>query len=206
MNEERRIILASGSPRRLDLMKRIGFLPRVVKSDIPEERKERETPQDYTERLALEKALAVLDVPKVAEGTEMWILSADTIVTIDDLVLEKPVDESDAKRMLTMMSGRTHKVITSFCWKHRTQELSEVVSVIAEVEMIPFDEEMVDAYIKTGESMDKAGAYGIQAIGATLVRGVNGSYFSVMGLPVCEVVESLKRLKGLTTFPFPDIG
>ncbi len=204
MNEERRIILASGSPRRLELMERIGFFPRVVKSDIPEERMVGEKPQEYTERLALEKANAV--IADLGSPEEDWILSADTIVTIDGQVLEKPVDTADAKRMLKMMSGRTHEVITSFCWKHRVDGRFEVVSVIAEVEMISFDEKMIDAYIATGESMDKAGAYGIQAVGATLVRGVKGSYFCVMGLPVCEVVESLKRLEGLTAFPFPEVG
>lgn len=204
MNQERHIILASGSPRRLELMQRIGFLPRVVKSDIPEARNRGEAPQAYTERLAFEKAQAVLKAH--TSGSEKWILSADTIVVIDEDVLEKPIDVADAKRMLKLMSGRTHDVITSFCWQHRTNGRSEVVSVIASVEMIPFDEKMIDAYIATGESMDKAGSYGIQAVGATLVRRVIGSYFCVMGLPVCEVVESLKGLGGLSSYPFSTQG
>ena len=198
MKETRCIILASGSPRRLELMKRIGFIPDVRCGDVEEQMQDNETPVDYTRRLAFEKAQAT----PVAPDEQRWILAADTIVTIDGQVLEKPVDEADAKRMLGIMSGRTHEVITSFCWFNPADGRKDIQSVVAKVEMIDLSESTIDAYIATGESMDKAGAYGIQAIGATLVRKVDGSYFCVMGLPVCEVVESLKKLGGLDVFPF----
>ena len=199
MQETRCIILASGSPRRLELMKRIGFLPEVCCGDVEEQMQENETPVAYTRRLAVEKAQAT----PVDPGEQRWILAADTIVRLEGEVLEKPVDEADAKRMLGIMSGRTHEVITSFCWFNPASGRKDIQSVIAKVEMINLSESTIDAYIATGESMDKAGAYGIQAVGATLVRKVDGSYFCVMGLPVCEVVESLKKLGGLQVFPFP---
>lgn len=201
MTDERKIILASGSPRRFELMTRIGFVPRVIKPDILEEKGRDEIPQAYTERLAKEKAFAAM---QGLEGSESWILSADTIVVLDHEVLEKPIDEKDAIQMLSRMSGCIHQVITSFCWLNRHTEKYAVHTVIAEVEMIRLSKGVIEAYVATGEPMDKAGSYGIQAIGATLVRRIEGSYFAVMGLPTCEVVESLRALNGLTNYPFPE--
>lgn len=200
------IVLASGSPRRLELTRRIGFEPVVVVSNIPEVCGEGESPEEYTRRLALLKAQ---DVARRLEGDKTmpaWILAADTIVVRGDELLEKPVDEEDARRMLTSLSGKWHKVITTFCWLSR--QLVEgkaphgVYSVEAKVLFRDLSPEMIRRYVETGEPMDKAGSYGIQDVGSTIVRAIEGSYFCVVGLPVCEVVEALQELGGLGEYPF----
>ncbi|MFU8802548.1 MAG: Maf family protein, partial [Bradymonadaceae bacterium] len=190
------IILASGSPRRLELTRRIGFEPTVVVSNIPEVYESDETPHEYTRRLALLKAQDVAQNLGKDEEKPAWILSADTIVVKDGAVLEKPLDEDDARRMLKRLSGQWHTVITSFCWLARTLSDDEprcgVYSVEAGVEFRELSEEMIRRYVATGEPMDKAGSYGIQDVGSTIVRAVKGSYFCVVGLPVCEVIEALQ--------------
>jgi septum formation protein len=200
------IVLASGSPRRLELTRRIGFEPHVVVSNIPEVCAEGESPQEYTRRLALLKAQ---DVARRLEGEKdmpAWILAADTIVVRDGELLEKPVDEEDARRMLRTLSGQWHRVITTFCWLSRIPVEGSlphgVYSVEAKVLFRVLSEEMIRRYVETGEPMDKAGAYGIQDVGGTIVRAIEGSYFCVVGLPVCEIIEALQGLGGLADYPF----
>lgn len=209
-SSNRRIILASGSPRRRELTRRIGLEPVVIVSDVPEVKEASESPADYTRRLAFLKAQGVAQ--KLASGDETadWILAADTIVVLDGDVLEKPVDTADARRMLQRLSGNTHTVITSFCWWSRSahdgsERMPIVRSVEADVVFRELDDAMIDSYLATGESMDKAGSYGVQDIGSTLVRKIDGSYFCVVGLPVCEIVESLQEVGAIDNFPFPSL-
>jgi septum formation protein len=210
----RKVILASGSPRRLELMENLGFALEVIVSDTPEKRQPNESPTDYTRRLALAKAKDVrdrifrdqVDTHGVSSG---WVLGADTIVVLDGEVLEKPADADHARQMLRRMSGRDHTVITSFCWLEgrvgRTEEArSTVCSVDAHVEFRELSDDMISRYIATGEPFDKAGSYGIQLFGSAFVRRIEGSYFTIVGLPVCEVIEELEKLDGIAGFPFHD--
>lgn len=198
-NEQRRIVLASGSPRRRELLERLGFEPIVLVPNVPEVRAPGEPPAAYTRRLAEEKAMAC--AAKLAPDAPAWILAADTIVECDDEVLEKPVDPADAHAMLERLSGRWHDVVTSFCWLHRDGRTS-TTTVRTEVLFRPLSSSLIERYVRTGEPMDKAGAYGIQDLGAALVREVRGSYTAVVGLPVCQVVEALEALEGISDFPF----
>lgn len=204
---QRAFILASGSPRRLELMAQLGFLPQVRVSSVPEQRGAQESPSDYARRLALAKAESVRE-EMAGESPQLdWVLAADTIVIIEDgegreVVLEKPANNNEAAAMLKRLSGRTHTVETSFCWLQRSSGRSRVKSVRTRVEFRALSDAMIARYVATGESLDKAGAYGVQDVGAALVRRIEGSYFAVVGLPICEVVETLTELGGLHGFPF----
>jgi septum formation protein len=176
------LTLASGSPRRRQLLEMLGIPLRVVPSNIPEVRRPAETPVDYVERLAREKALSV---------PGGLVLGADTTVVVRDEVLEKPADPADALRMLRKLQGRTHQVVTSVALV-----ASEAVHQATDVTSVVFrrlSDELLEAYVATGEPMDKAGAYGIQGYGAALVERIEGDFFSVMGLPVRLVLELLER-------------
>lgn len=206
-DSQRQFVLASRSPRRFLLMKNLGFQPDVVVSAIEEVRGAHESPGEYTRRLAAAKAQAVRAKLEGDAGRPAWILAADTIVILENVgeapvVLEKPTSSADAARMLRELSGREHVVETSFCWLNRFSGQSGAGSVRARVEFRVLDEAMIARYVATGEPADKAGAYGIQDVGSALVRRVEGSYFAVVGLPVCEVVETLQALGGLDDFPF----
>ena len=176
------LILASASPRRRQLLEMLGIPVRVVPSNIPEVRRPAETPVDYVERLAREKALSV---------PGGLVLGADTTVVVRDEVLEKPTDRADALRMLRKLQGRTHQVVTSVALV-----ADEVVHQATDVTSVAFrrlSDELLEAYVATGEPMDKAGAYGIQGYGAALVDRIEGDFFSVMGLPIRLVLELLER-------------
>lgn len=201
-DHNRQFILASGSPRRLELMENLGFEPVVRVSAIPEVQRPDESPTDYTRRLALAKAEDVRDSIADDDTLPDWILAADTIVIFDGEVLEKPDDPEHAAEMLRRMSGREHVVDTSFCWLQRSTGRSSVCSVDAEVQFRELPDEMIARYVDSGEPFDKAGSYGIQLLGSAFVRSIVGSYFTIVGLPVCEVVEELQKLGGLEGFPF----
>jgi septum formation protein len=176
------LTLASGSPRRRQLLEMLGIPVRVVPSNLPEVRRPAETPVDYVERLAREKALSV-------PGD--LVLGADTTVVVRDEVLEKPSDAADALRMLRKLQGRTHQVVTSVALV-----AGEAVHQATDVTSVAFrrlTDEFLEAYVATGEPMDKAGAYGIQGYGAALVQRIEGDFFSVMGLPIRLVLELLER-------------
>ena len=202
------LILASGSPRRLQLCRRIGFEPLLYISSVEEQRASDEDPVSYARRLAAEKAADV--AAKLVDEPTLpgWILSADTIVVHEHDVLEKPADPAEARSMLHRLSGEKHVVITAFCWLWRAPAGGEakrkkvVRDVRASVWLRELDDEMIDRYVASGEPMDKAGSYGIQDVGSVLVRRVEGSFYCVVGLPVCEVVETLQELSGLESYPF----
>lgn len=176
------LTLASSSPRRRQLLEMLGIPLRVVPSNIPEVRRPVETPMDYVERLAREKALSVAG---------LLVLGADTTVVVRDEVLEKPAHPADALRMLQKLQGRTHQVVTSVALvaDEAIHQATDVTNVV--FRRLP--DEMLEAYVATGEPMDKAGAYGIQGYGAALVERIDGDFFSVMGLPLRLVLDLLER-------------
>ena len=182
-----RVVLASSSPRRRQLLELIGIEHDVLPSNIDETLRPRETPRRHAERLAREKASAIA----TREPGKITI-AADTIVVINRKVLGKPRDEDDARRMLSMLSGREHTVITAVAVARGRKLRSAVEEVRVKFRRLREDE--IDAYVATGEPMDKAGAYGIQGFGATIVDCVNGDYFAVMGLPLARLVTLLRDL------------
>jgi septum formation protein len=181
------VVLASGSPRRRVLLELIGIEHVVSPSNIDESMHARELPRRHAERLAREKASAV-----AKQNPDAITIAADTIVVIDRKVLGKPTDVEDARRMLSMLSGRRHTVITAVAVARGRKLRSAIEEVRVTFRRLRRDE--IDAYIATGEPMDKAGAYGIQGYGATIVERVDGDYFAVMGLPLARLVTLLRSV------------
>jgi septum formation protein len=184
-------VLASASPRRAELLRRVGLTPRIQPADIDETPGIGEAPAALVERLSLQKARAVLGA---AEGPTL-VLASDTIVVRDGVILNKPTSPDDAKAMLRSLSDRTHEVITGFAL---VREDGRALSrhVVTTVRFRPLSERVIARYVATGEPMDKAGAYGIQGIGAMLVTAIDGSYTNVVGLPLVEVLDALPGLGG----------
>lgn len=179
------LILASASPRRRELLAQVGVRHAVQVADIDESVLAGETPAAYVERLARAKAVAV--APR-AGG--LAVLGADTTVVVDDEILGKPVDAADAESMLRRLAGREHRVLTAVA-VCRGDRLSSCVSA-TRVWFRPLDDVRIARYVATGEPMDKAGAYGIQGLGAALVARIDGSYTGVVGLPLAETCELLE--------------
>jgi septum formation protein len=180
------LVLASGSPRRADVLEALGLSFAVDPAEIPEARREGESPQVFVERLSREKARTV-----AARHPRSLVLGGDTVVVLDDDVLSKPTDAQDAARMLRQLAGREHVVATGLALAGPHGVESGVDET--RVRLRPFGEEAVAAYVASGEPMDKAGAYGIQGKGGALVRGVAGDYFTVMGFPIALFVDLLGR-------------
>jgi septum formation protein len=174
------LILASSSPRRRELLSLIGLSYEVLPADVDETLQPGEIPWAYAERLARSKARKSAMPGAVSVGS-------DTIVVVDGDVLGKPRDERYAAAMLRRLSGRAHTVMTAIAVAYEGAISSEVVKV--GVRFRPLTEDEIMDYIRTGEPMDKAGAYGIQGFGATIVDGVDGDYFAVMGLPLNRLVR-----------------
>ena len=181
-----RVILASASPRRRELLTLIGIPHEVRPADVDESLHHGEAPAVYAERLARAKAATVPPDPAVLA------IGSDTIVVIDDVVLGKPRDRDDAARMLRTLSGRTHTVYTAVAVR-RGERIASGVEHVA-VTFRPLTDAMIESYIATGEPMDKAGAYGIQGFGATIVERIDGDYFAVMGLALGRMVELMARV------------
>ncbi|MCC6770149.1 MAG: septum formation inhibitor Maf [Gemmatimonadaceae bacterium] len=184
-----RVILASQSPRRRELLHQIGIAHEVRPADIDESYLPHEAPASHAERLAREKVTALSTADPRAV-----VIGADTIVVIDGAVLGKPGSAADAARMLTTLSGRTHWVYTAVAVARGDLVVSGVEGV--EVTFRALTPRQVDAYVATGEPMDKAGAYGIQGFGATLVERIHGDYFAVMGLALGRLVDLLREVGG----------
>lgn len=181
------IILASQSPRRRELLTRMGLSYRIHAVDIDEHMDRDLSPGALVETISREKAAACAAL----EGPEHLIIAADTVVTLDGAVLGKPRDEDDARRMLALLSGREHQVYTGFTLRRGGQVCTR--SEETAVTFRPLTPGEIAAYVATGEPMDKAGSYGIQGYGALLVEGIRGDYFNVMGLPVCALGQALKQ-------------
>jgi len=180
-----RVVLASSSPRRRQLLDLIGIAHEVRPANIDETMRLREAPRRHAERLAREKASAI-----AKRDPDLITIGADTIVVVNRKVLGKPRDPEDAARMLTMLSGREHMVITAVAVSRGRKLRSAVEEVRVRFRRLRDDE--IEAYIATGEPMDKAGAYGIQGYGATIVERIEGDYFAVMGLPIVRLIGLLR--------------
>lgn len=187
------LILASGSPRRRDLLSAAGVVFEVRVSDIPEFAQPGESPTDYTTRLAAEKALAV--AREVAPGPARWVLGADTIVVLAGDIIEKPRDSDHAVELLSRLLGKRHQVVTGFAWVCSKALTPHVRWVESHVSMRNASNTEIQAYVATGEPLDKAGAYAVQGEGARFVERVEGSLDNVIGLPVEEVLADLSALR-----------
>jgi MAF protein len=180
------LILASASPRRQELLRNAGISFEVLPADIVERPLQLEGARQCAERLAREKALAI-----ARQRPNDCVLGADTVVTIDNDILGKPADAADAKRMLRMLSGRCHQVVTGICLVVGGELV--VASETTLVTMIEIDAREIADYIATGEPMDKAGAYAIQGIASRWISRIEGDYSNVVGLPVAMVFRMLRQ-------------
>jgi len=182
------LILASSSPRRQQILRDAGYQFTLRKTSVPEVPNPGERPIDYVRRLSAEKAASA------ACGPEDVVLSADTIVVLDDIVLEKPADAADAERMLRALNGRDHTVLTGICLRDAIRQVVDVASTMVRFSTMEPDE--IRAYAASGEPMDKAGAYAIQGIASRYVERIEGCYFNVVGLPISMVHRHLKTFSG----------
>jgi septum formation protein len=196
------VILASASPRRQDLLRAAGIAVSVLPTNIPEVPMNGEKPKMFAERLAREKAWTIFKQRPMDH-----VIGADTIVVIDGQILGKPVNPSDAERMLRLLSGRTHEVTTGVCVmgpkankaaeKPKAESLGNTRSETTRVTMNPLSEEEIRAYVATGEPMDKAGAYAVQGMASRWIPRVEGDYSNVVGLPIALVYRMLKEAGGI---------
>lgn len=182
------LILASASPRRSELLRNAGISFAVDPAHVAEEPLPDEQPLEYAKRLARDKARTVSE-----RHPDNVVLGADTVVVVDEHLLEKPADAKEAGRMLRLLSGRTHQVITGVCLVAAGYEQTE--AEITEVRFSPLTESDIGGYIETGESMDKAGSYAIQGIASRWVERIDGCYFNVVGLPVPRVYRMLRAVE-----------
>ena len=193
-----KILLASGSPRRREILTNLGFEVHTCTTNIDETSQPNESVDDYVKRMAVEKNQAaqsdstrhILDAP---------ILSADTVVALHNQILGKPKDVADAQRILTALSGCVHQVLTAVCVSYQGHEYACIQK--NQVQFKSLTQNEIHAYIATGEPMDKAGAYGIQGLGGVFVANLSGSFTGVMGLPVFETMQLLQQI-GWATPPF----
>lgn len=183
-----RFILASSSPRRRELLASIGVDFDVVPSHVPEEHQHGEAPEEYVARLSRDKAAAI-----AAQHPSRWIIAADTTVLLGDQLLEKPADERDAVRMLSLIAGRTHTVYTGVTLQNAERDYHETRVAESEVRMLPLPPQDIEWYVRTGEPMDKAGSYAVQGIGAMFIDSIHGSYTNVVGLPLAMLFQMLRK-------------
>ena len=203
-----RLILASASPRRRELLTQAGFVFRVEVADINEEPLQGEAAAAYVQRLATEKAQAVCVLEHGRGGAEPFVvLGADTCVVSDGVLLGKPADAEEARTMLRVLSGRTHVVMTGVAAVSSGDTARGIASrTVADVELtqVAFDlleEAEIERYVASGEPLDKAGAYGIQGYAARWIPRIEGDYSNVVGLPIARTVRLLRELQGQ-----PDVG
>jgi len=187
MGDSIKVILASASPRRRQLLSAAGINFEAIESLVPEQHTAGEPPRDYALRMARDKAHAIS-----LRFLDAIVIGADTIVVCETQILEKPADTADARRMLAMLSARTHKVVTAFALA-RAGKILESSPVESRVTFRKLADAEIDAYISTDEPLDKAGAYGIQGVGGGFISRVEGSRDNVMGLPTEQVVAALAR-------------
>ena len=190
------LILASASPRRRELLQQIGVACEIDPADIDETPVSGECPRDYVLRMAREKAAAV-----AARHPQRAILAADTTVLVDGRTLGKPGNRSEGRAMLSLLSGRSHEVMSAICLLASGRQHSELVCTA--VEFAEISDALCEAYLDTDEPWDKAGGYGIQGLGAVFVKSIRGSYSNVVGLPLHETFTMLRRA-GIPTPLAPD--
>jgi septum formation protein len=180
-----KIILASGSPRRAEILRNAGIPFETLAEVVDESRRPGELRADFLRRLALSKARAAAAIQQ--DPGDSLFIGADTVVEVGDEILGKPESPDDARRMLRLLSGATHEVHTGLAIIRRPGAAEAVIEEATSVTFAPLSDDEIDAYIATGEPFDKAGAYGIQGIGGRYVTGIDGCYFNVMGLPLARL-------------------
>lgn len=195
------IILASASPRRKEILENASVKFEVMASSIEELTLDGESPCQMVMRLAFEKGMDIASIQK-----SDLIISADTIVVIDNTVLGKPKNEIEARKMITSLSGRTHQVITGISLINLDNNKKIIDYVISNVKFKNLSEEDINDYIRTKESLDKAGAYGIQGYGALLVDEIQGDYFNIVGLPISRLSDLLKKHFNINLFMEGDVS
>lgn len=188
----KKLILASGSPRRKELLDLLDVPFTVVNSNYPEhEYTGNESPVDYAQSLATSKSLSVAE-----EHSEAVVIGADTIVVLGERIFSKPVDALEAKQFLRALSGQTHSVITAVAILFDGELIA--FSNVTKVTFYELTDDLIDVSVATGDPLDKAGAYGIQSSGALFVERINGDYYSVMGLPIAALTKKLLELEILS--------
>ncbi len=190
------LILASNSPRRQELLKNAGIDCVVQPVQINEARRAGESAEDYVRRLASEKALGAA---RTAPPGRL-VLGADTAVVVAGQILGKPADAEDAVRMLRLLAGATHRVLTGICFVRAPEKVEVLKHEVSTVIFNPLTEEEIQNYVASGESLDKAGAYAIQGLASKFVKRVEGCFFNVVGLPVSVVYETLNSLSASPQF------
>lgn len=183
------LVLASGSPRRFELLQLLDRPFTVVHPEVPEQQQPQESPAAYVQRLAQSKAEAGAELV----DSEAMVIGADTIVVCDDQVLEKPTDKSNFAAMMRMLSGRWHEAMTAVALHHNGA--TEVVVVTTKVQFKSLSDAEIDRYWATGEPQDKAGGYGIQGHAAKFVVRIEGSYLAVVGLPLYETEQLIQAVE-----------
>lgn len=213
------IVLASSSPRRKELLEKVGFSVKAIPSTVTEERLPDEVPENYVKRLARDKVLNVVNrirttqydagpqrvsrvTGKPADDVLRWVVGADTVVVLGNQVLEKPKDNLDAYEMLVNLAGREHVVITGFCVFDMRKDKEGIQCVRTNVRFKPMSKPEIEKYISVGESMDKAGSYAVQGVGAYLVESIEGSYTNIVGLPLCQVIQMMEEMGAHDLLPF----
>jgi septum formation protein len=193
-----KLVLASRSPRRYELLKQMGLDFDVIPSRVDEEGfVQGETPREHVLRLSEAKASDVGN-----QYPDYWVIGADTIVYVDGVILGKPKNREEAIKMLGQLSGKEHSVLTGFSVNHVGKGKKDREAVQTSVKVKPLTEDEMKWYIGTAEPFDKAGAYAIQGIGSFMIDSIRGSYTNVVGLPVCELIEMLSRLGAITVSEF----
>lgn len=192
-----KVILASKSPRRLELLTMLGFDVTTVVSNVNEDSITADSPVDLARKLALLKAEAVY---KELNPDRIPIVAADTLVEVNGQILGKPKDAIDAKKMLMSLSGRPHYVHTGLSVIYCSAKIS--ITESAKVYFRRINDDEIDAYVKTGEPFDKAGAYGIQGRAGAFVDRIDGDYYSIMGLPICRLITILRDTMGISLDSF----
>ncbi len=185
------IYLASGSPRRRELVQYLDYSFEILRPEVEEQWQPGETPEGYVQRLARDKSLAGVAIAP----EDKPVLGADTIVVLEGRILEKPRDNQHAQEMLSALSGKTHQVMTAIAISDRQQTLHELI--VTDVTFSGLSLLEIQDYIQSGEPMDKAGAYAIQGLGRRFIRKINGSYHGVVGLPLVETNELIQRFLAL---------
>ncbi len=191
-NTKESLILASASPRRREMLSRLGLNYKIVPSEIEEGGAEDRSPEMHAQDMAWEKASAV--ARRIGEEEDHWYLAVDTVVMVDDRVLGKPESRDEAKEFLSLLSGKWHTVVTGYCLWNPVGGKKVNNAVSSRVKIKVLSKEEIEAYVNTREPIDKAGAYAVQGIGAFMVEAIEGSYTNVVGLPMTEVLTDLCRL------------
>ena len=212
------LVLASASPRRKELLEKVGFTVKPMPAQVDEAVLNDESPESYVKRLARLKVLTVVEriqqtLYPESESTRpragmlrdtplRWVLGADTVVVAGPRILGKPADHDEAVDMLLSLQGTEHGVITGFCLYDMKKSKEGIQAVHTMVRMKRMARPEIEKYLSVGESMDKAGAYAIQGVGAYIIDSITGSYTNVVGLPLCQVVEMMEEMGATDVVPF----